>query len=105
MKILGQVAFLLLLGGICCQNNRNAKSSGKSSRRPGNQGGDVSQPAPVDDSTPGPIGAAETGREGTSGGQTSAQQTGSQNNRPSDDMKLQFLRNTQVTCNDGTAAG
>uniref|UniRef100_A0A8C9VJ46 Notum pectinacetylesterase 2 n=1 Tax=Scleropages formosus TaxID=113540 RepID=A0A8C9VJ46_SCLFO len=31
--------------------------------------------------------------------------SGASNQKPSDDMKLHFLKNTQVTCNDGTAAG
>ncbi|XP_056136877.1 carboxylesterase notum2 [Lampris incognitus] len=99
MKILGQVAFLLMLGGICCQNNRNAKSSGRASKRSGNQGGggDVAQSPPEDVSTPRPGGAAETAREENPGGRAAVQQ--------SDDMRLHFLKNAQVTCNDGTAAG
>lgn len=111
MKILGQVAFLFLLGGIWCQNNRNAKSSGKSNKKSGgNQGGDVGQSAPVVNLTPGSTGGtggtgstkgtggtAEAGREGAAGARTAGQQT--------DDMRLHFLKNTQVTCNDGTAAG
>uniref|UniRef100_A0A3B4VDG1 Notum pectinacetylesterase 2 n=1 Tax=Seriola dumerili TaxID=41447 RepID=A0A3B4VDG1_SERDU len=78
MKILGQLAFLLLLGGIWCQNNRNAKASGKSTKKSGgNQGGEVGH--------------------GNTGARAAGQQT--------DDMRLHFLKNTQVTCNDGTAAG
>lgn len=135
MKILGKVAFLLLLGGIWCQNNRNAKATGKSTKKSaGNQGGDVGQPAPVADLTPGSTRgtggtgssrgtgstgnsrgtagtggtggtgstrgtaeAAEAGQEGAAGAQEAGEQT--------DDMRLHFLKNTQVTCNDGTAAG
>ncbi|GAA6220282.1 carboxylesterase notum2-like [Lates japonicus] len=112
MKILGQVAFLLLFGGIWCQNNRNAKASGKSTKKSGgNQGSDVGQSAPVVDLTPGSTentggtgsargtgGSAEAGQEGTVGARAAGQQT-------TDDMRLHFLKNTQVTCNDGTAAG
>lgn len=108
MKLLGQVAFLLLLGGIWCQNNRNAKAGGKSTRRSGgNQGGDTGQSPPEVDHNPGSTGGtgsnrgtggtAESGREGTAGARAAGQQT--------DDMRLHFLKNTQVTCNDGTAAG
>ena len=98
MKILGQVAFLLLLGGICCQNNRNAKSSSKPSRRVANQAADaVIQPSSEDNSNPRPEGAPEAGREGNAGARPAAQQ--------SPDMRLHFLKNTLVTCNDGTAAG
>lgn len=126
MKILGQVAFLLLLGGIWCQNNRNAKASGKSTKKSGgNQGGDVGQSPPAVDLTPGSTGStgssestgstgstggtgstgstrgtggtAEAGREAAAGARAAGQQ--------SDDMRLHFLKNTQVTCNDGTAAG
>ncbi|KAM7418648.1 hypothetical protein PAMA_015989 [Pampus argenteus] len=108
MKVLGQVAFLLLLGGIWCQNNRNPKASSKSTKKSGgNQGGDVGQSPPEVDLTPGSTGGAgsnrgtggtaESGREGTAGARAAGQQT--------DDMRLLFLKNTQVTCNDGTAAG
>uniref|UniRef100_A0A7N8XYV4 Notum pectinacetylesterase 2 n=1 Tax=Mastacembelus armatus TaxID=205130 RepID=A0A7N8XYV4_9TELE len=111
MKILGQVAFILLLGGLCCQNNRNAKASGKSTKKSGgNQGGDAGQSPPVVNLTPGNTGATgntrgtggtggtvEAGREGSAGARAAGQQA--------DDMRLHFLKNTQVTCNDGTAAG
>lgn len=109
MKILGQIAFLLLLGGIWCQNNRNAKAGGKSTKRSGgNQGGDGGQSPPTVELTPGSTGGsgstrgtaggtAEAGREGAAGARAPGQQT--------DDMRLHFLKNTQVTCNDGTAAG
>lgn len=105
MKILGQVAFLLLLGGICCQNNRNAKASGKSTRKSGGtQAVDAGQSPPVADVTPGSTGGtrgaggtAEAAREGAAGARAAGQQA--------DKMRLHFLKNTQVTCNDGTAAG
>lgn len=102
MKILGHVVVFLLLGSICCKNNRHAKSGGKSSRKSGgNQGAEVSQSAPVDaaaGSTGRPSrGWAEAGRDGAAAARKAGQQT--------DEMRLHFLKNSQVTCNDGTAAG
>ncbi|XP_062420524.1 carboxylesterase notum2 [Pungitius pungitius] len=112
MKLLGKVAFLLLLGGIWCQNNRNAKASGKSSKKSGeNQGGDVDQSPSVGGLTSGAVGStrstgssgssgrgtSEAGREAAAGARAAGQQT--------DDMRLHFLKNNQVTCNDGTTAG
>ncbi|XP_030000504.1 carboxylesterase notum2 [Sphaeramia orbicularis] len=117
MKLLSQIVFLLLIGGIFCQNNRNAKASGKSTKKSGgNQGGDVSTEVELTSGgtgntggtgnirgtgntggTGGTGGAAESGRESTAGARAAGQQT--------DEMRLHFLKNTQVTCNDGTAAG
>ncbi|XP_068607526.1 carboxylesterase notum2 [Brachionichthys hirsutus] len=105
MRIAGQLAFLLLLGGIWCQNNRNAKATGKPNRKSsGSQGVDVRQPPLVVSATPGNAGSArgtgclsEMAREGTAGARAAAPQA--------DGMRLQFLRNSHVTCNDGTAAG
>ncbi|XP_041959781.1 carboxylesterase notum2 isoform X1 [Alosa sapidissima] len=94
MKILYHVIFLLLLGGISCQNKNNAKPSGKSSKRAGSQAGDGAH----DDD------AADGGREPGAGGRGSSHQTTS-SSKAADEMKLHFLKNTQVTCNDGTAAG
>ncbi|XP_030267833.1 carboxylesterase notum2 [Sparus aurata] len=141
MKILGQVAFLLLLGGIWCQNNRNAKASKPSKKSGGNQGGDSGQSPPTADLTPGNTrstrgggGSAETGREGASGASGASGAAGASRaagasgasgasraagaagasgaagaaraaGQQTDEMRLHFLRNTQVTCNDGTAAG
>ncbi|CAJ1053839.1 carboxylesterase notum2 [Xyrichtys novacula] len=104
MKLLGQAVFLLLLVGICCQNNRNAKAK-SSKKSAGTQGGDVVQSPTAADLTPastenmrGTGGSAEAaGREGAAGARAAGQQA--------EDMRLQFLKNTQVTCNDGTAAG
>lgn len=102
MRILGHAAFFLLLGSICCKNNRHAKSGGKSSRKSGeNQGADVSQ-SPLVDAAAGSTGrgnggSAEAGRDSAAAARKAGQQT--------DDMRLHFLKNNQVTCNDGTAAG
>lgn len=102
MRILGHVAFFLLLGSICCKNNRHAKSGSKNSRKSGgNQGADVGQSPPVDvaagSTGRGSGGPAEAGRDGAATARKAGQQT--------DDMRLHFLKNNQVTCNDGTAAG
>ncbi|KAK5866460.1 hypothetical protein PBY51_020650 [Eleginops maclovinus] len=121
MNILGKVAFLLLLSGIWCQNNRNAKTSGKTTKKTGaNQGGDVSLSAAVVNLTPGSTGstggAGSTGGTGSTGSTGSTRGTGTEAAREgatgvraagqqTDDMRLHFLKNTQVTCNDGTAAG
>ncbi|TWW58592.1 Carboxylesterase notum2 [Takifugu flavidus] len=102
MRILGHVAFFLLLGSICCKSNRNAKFGGKSPKKSGkNQAADVSQ-SPLLDAAPGRTGRgsgglAVAGRNGAAAARTAGQQT--------DDMRLHFLKNNQVTCNDGTAAG
>lgn len=106
MKVLGQFTFLLLLGGIWCENSRNGKAAGKATKKSaGQQGGDASPSAPVVAlSSRGSGGAAssrgsgaDSGREGAAGARAARQQT--------DEMRLHFLKNTQVTCNDGTAAG
>ncbi|XP_012686639.2 carboxylesterase notum2 [Clupea harengus] len=102
MKILYNVILLLLLGGSSCQNKSNTKPSGKSSKKAGSQGGDAAA-AHEDDSPAGPA-PGDGGRDSSSGGRGTSQQT-TTNTKAGDDMKLHFLKNTQVTCNDGTAAG
>ncbi|KAJ8001829.1 hypothetical protein DPEC_G00173480 [Dallia pectoralis] len=103
MKILGCAAYLLLLGGMCCQSNRSVKPSGKTTKKvQGNQGADAVHPAPGEETQPGPV---ELGKDGTSGARPAVQPSAAQSNKPSDDMKLIFLKNAQVTCNDGSAAG
>ncbi|KAM4751460.1 carboxylesterase notum2 [Anableps anableps] len=102
MKILGHVTFFLLLGGICAQSNRNAKASGKSAKRGGAaQAGDTGQSTPVADSSQGNSRSsgrpADSRQDSTAGTRPAGQQT--------DEMRLQFLRSTQVKCNDGSAAG
>lgn len=125
MKIFGHVTFLLLFGGIFCQNNRNAKA-GKSTKKPGgNQGVDVGQSssevdlAPISTgSTAGTSNNRGTGNKGGTsnnrGAGTVGANGGSGNSRgtsspapgqQTEDMRLHFLKNTHVTCNDGTAAG
>ncbi|XP_047669841.1 carboxylesterase notum2 [Tachysurus fulvidraco] len=91
MKVLCHVTFLFMLGGIFCQNNRNAKPSGRAAKKPSSPSADV---GPDDDSAPSP------GKDTRAGNQQTASA-----NKPADDMKLHLLRNTPATCNDGTAAG
>ncbi|RVE75694.1 hypothetical protein OJAV_G00001530 [Oryzias javanicus] len=105
MKISACVTLLLFLGGIWGQSNRNAKSSGKPVKKVGaNLGGDAAQPPPGAGVTAGSSrssgGPAESEQEGAAAA-AAARAAGQQ----TDDMRLHFLRNTQVTCNDGTAAG
>ncbi|KAF7216416.1 carboxylesterase notum2 [Nothobranchius furzeri] len=107
MKIQGHVTFFLLLGGIWAQNSRNAKAGGKSRKAGGIQAGDAGQSPPAVD-----VAAASTGNTGSgrsSEGPANPGQDGAAGARAAgpqtDDMRLHVLRNAQVTCNDGTAAG
>ncbi|XP_022520388.1 carboxylesterase notum2 [Astyanax mexicanus] len=93
MQILCHVIFLLMLGGISCQNNRNAKPSGKPAKKTSSTQAEVAQHTPDEDSNPGPGTAARGTQQGAS------------TNKPADEMKLHLLRNTPAICNDGTAAG
>lgn len=98
MRILGHVVFFLLLGSVCCKNNRNVKPGGKPPKKSGgNQGAGVSQPPLVAAAGSAGRGLAEAGRDGAAAARKAGQQT--------EDMRLHFLKNSQVTCNDGTAAG
>lgn len=105
MNILCHVMFLLLLGVISCQNNnRNAKSGGKPAKKPNSQAKETTQHGPEDDPNPVLAGAGDSSKETNPGGRGTAQQSASVN-KPVDEMKLHFLKNTLVTCNDGTGAG
>ncbi len=105
MNILCHVMFLLLLGVISCQNNnRNAKSGGKPAKKPNSQAKETTQHGPEDDPNPALAGAGDSSKETNPGGRGTAQQSASVN-KPVDEMKLHFLKNALVTCNDGTAAG
>uniref|UniRef100_A0A8C1RCL3 Pectin acetylesterase n=1 Tax=Cyprinus carpio TaxID=7962 RepID=A0A8C1RCL3_CYPCA len=105
MNILCHDMFLLLLGVISCQNNnRNAKSDGKPAKKPNSQVIEMIQDGPEDVPNPALAGAGDSSKETNSGGRGTAQQSASVN-KPVDKMKLHFLKNTLVTCNDGTAAG
>lgn len=104
MNILCHVMYLLLLGVVSCQNNRNAKPSGKGAKKPNIQAVETSHHGPEDDPNPGPAGAAEPSKDTNAGGRGATQQSAS-TSKLIDEMKLYFLKNTLVTCNDGTAAG
>ncbi|KAJ8246024.1 hypothetical protein GJAV_G00262840 [Gymnothorax javanicus] len=100
MKVLYHVVFLLLLGELSCQNTRNAKPNGKLTKKTAGQSVD---PAPEADPKAATVRAVQSKESGT-GGRTSTPQAPA-SPKPSEDMKLHFLKNTQVTCNDGTTAG
>uniref|UniRef100_A0A3B3ZWK4 Notum, palmitoleoyl-protein carboxylesterase n=1 Tax=Periophthalmus magnuspinnatus TaxID=409849 RepID=A0A3B3ZWK4_9GOBI len=113
MKILGLVAFLLLLGATVCQNNRqnNVKTGGRSTKKTGGaQGADVSQSSTEVDLPPrstGSTAAAASSREQGSGNRGAAPVGAGSTRSPgqqAEEMRLHFLKNTHVTCNDGTAA-
>ncbi|KAI4880266.1 hypothetical protein NFI96_008824 [Prochilodus magdalenae] len=105
MRILCHVIFLVMLGGISCQNNRNAKPSGKPAKKASStQAAEVAQHAPDEDLQPGP-GAAASSSKDTSPAARGGTQQGASTTKPVEDMKLHFLKNTLATCNDGTAAG
>lgn len=91
MKILCHVIFLLMLGGIFGQNNRNAKPGGRTAKKPSSPTAEV---GPDDDSVP------SSGKDTRAGNQQAVSA-----NKVADDMKLHLLKNTPATCNDGTAAG
>lgn len=105
MRLLSHIAFVLLLGGIWCQNNRNAKAS-KSPKKPsGSQRVESQTPSGVHESTGSSRGS---GASGGSRGSAEARQEAAAGGRAvqqGNDMRLHFLKNTRVTCNDGTAAG
>ncbi|KAG9334967.1 hypothetical protein JZ751_006190 [Albula glossodonta] len=91
MNLLCHVAFLLLLGGLSCQNTRNAKPAGKPPRRTGGQSGEV---APEEDPAPGPV-MVDPSKDK----QASPQASASANAKPGNDMKLQLLKNAQGEIN------
>ncbi|XP_061088881.1 carboxylesterase notum2 [Conger conger] len=107
MNLLYHLVFLLLLGGVSCQNNRNAKPSSKVSKKTGSS--QSAELAP-DDEPQAAAGGGDPSKESGTNGKTSPQQAPAPAPapalpKPSEDMKLHFLKNTQVTCNDATAAG
>lgn len=108
MRLLSHIAFVLLLGGICCQNNRNAKAS-KSPKKPsGNQWVESQTPPVVQETTGRSRGSGGSGGSRDSGGSAEAGQEAAAGGRVAqqgNDMRLHFLKNPRVTCNDGTAAG
>ncbi|MBN3303876.1 carboxylesterase notum2 [Amia ocellicauda] len=99
MNILGHVAFLLLLGGVVSQNNR--KPNSKATRKTVSPAGEAAQQPPNDEESALQEHSKEQGLPNAKPLQNPALHL----HKSSDDMKLHFLKNTQVTCNDGTNAG
>lgn len=98
MKILSHVVILLLLGEAVSQNKRNSKSNSKVP----NQGKKTMSPA----GEPGPAASNDdTFPVESSSVEDSKDPMVYQLTNSNDDMKLYYLKNTQVTCNDGTTAG
>ncbi|XP_017559168.1 carboxylesterase notum2 isoform X2 [Pygocentrus nattereri] len=105
MRILCHVIFLVMLGGIFCQNNRSAKPSGKPAKKASStQTAEVAQHAPDEDLYPVPGAAASSSKDTIPAARGGTQQ-GASATKPAEDMKLHFLRNTPAMCNDGTTAG
>ncbi|XP_077460827.1 carboxylesterase notum2 [Stigmatopora argus] len=103
MRILGQAILLLLLGMNWCRNTK-VQSTKKSTHR--DQVDNSMQPSPETALSTGSVsnnrGTADNGggkstRDDAAGARTTKQQT--------DEMRLHFLKNPHVTCNDGTPAG
>ncbi|XP_077426245.1 carboxylesterase notum2 [Vanacampus margaritifer] len=103
MKILGQIAFLLLLGESWSKNTK-VQSSKKSPH--GTQAGNGVQPLPevvisagssLNNRATGGTSGGNSTRDDAAGARVAKQQT--------DEMRLHFLKNPHVTCNDGTPAG
>ncbi|MGH0131966.1 UNVERIFIED_CONTAM: hypothetical protein FKN15_008626 [Acipenser sinensis] len=98
MNILGHVVILLLLGEAVSQNRRNSKSNSKvpnQGKKTLNPAGEPGPAASNDDTFPVESSSVEDSKD------TTVYQLTNSN----DDMKLYYLKNTQVTCNDGTTAG
>uniref|UniRef100_A0A4W4H955 Uncharacterized protein n=1 Tax=Electrophorus electricus TaxID=8005 RepID=A0A4W4H955_ELEEL len=72
---------------MSCQNNRSTKPGSKPAKKPGSPGAEVAQHGADDVPPPGPV------------------LRGAPPHAAASDMKLQYLKNTAATCNDGTAAG
>lgn len=100
MNLLYHVVFLFLLGGASCQNNRNAKPNSKLTKKTGSQSAELAPEVQPQSAAGGVDPGKQSGTNGRGGPQQAAALP-----KPSDLMKLHFLKNTQVTCNDGTAAG
>ncbi|XP_054849645.1 palmitoleoyl-protein carboxylesterase notum2-like [Eublepharis macularius] len=95
----GLLLALLLLGQASSQSKRNPKLNIKTPAR--NQKGShppIVQPAAAEEVTHQIVPPS-----GENAGPLA--RNASVNSKPSNDMKLTFLKNTKVTCNDGTTAG
>ncbi|XP_061686210.1 carboxylesterase notum2 [Syngnathoides biaculeatus] len=93
MRILGQITFLLLLRENLCRNTK-VQTTKKSSQ--GNQAANGIQVLPE-----AVLSAASISNNRATGGTTGSEST----RDDADEMRLHFLKNPHVTCNDGTPAG
>ncbi|XP_069503236.1 palmitoleoyl-protein carboxylesterase notum2-like [Ambystoma mexicanum] len=98
MRLLWSLVFVLSLKGAVSQTGRNLKSNPKTPIKKGPQPAGDTEPASVDLALP-PLDNAVAFHFFNSSLHSDAQQ------RCSEDMKLYYLKNPLVTCNDGTAAG
>ncbi|XP_057700474.1 carboxylesterase notum2 [Corythoichthys intestinalis] len=103
MRIFGQVVFLLLLGMNWCKNTKVQSAKKSTLRNQANIGVQTSPEAAFSTGSvsnnrgTGDNGGGESTREDVAGARATKQQA--------DEMKLHFLKNPHVTCNDGTPAG
>ncbi|CAL8358798.1 unnamed protein product [Boreogadus saida] len=108
MRLLGPLAVVLLLEVSCCQSDRPTRPGGKPAKKTGGaQGAGVPPrpPPPAEEVSPPVAPGRGGGAEGPVEAATEAQPGGPVVGRQAEAMRLQYLRNPQVTCNDGTAAG
>ncbi|CAL8269610.1 unnamed protein product [Gadus morhua 'NCC'] len=103
MRLLGLLAVVLLLEVSCCQSNRPTRPGGKPAKKTGAQGASVPRAPPAEEDSPAAPGGG--GAEGPVEAATEAQPGGPVVGQQAEAMRLQYLRNPQVTCNDGSAAG
>ncbi|XP_061843810.1 carboxylesterase notum2 isoform X2 [Nerophis lumbriciformis] len=89
MRILGQIVFWLFLGEIYCGITK-VKSTKKATHA--KQAGDAVQPSPAAH-----LSAGSISNRAAAGARAAKQ--------PTEEMRLHFLKNAHVTCNDGTIAG
>ncbi|GCB81703.1 hypothetical protein scyTo_0022826, partial [Scyliorhinus torazame] len=110
MNLFSIVLFVSLLGAGMPQNRSNSKGVSRNSspsRRTANPSGEPAQPVTNED----PPRANLTALEDNSGNLVSHVRTLAQTlyqcskSATTDELKLNFLKSTTVTCNDGTPAG
>ncbi|KAG2455282.1 NOTU2 Carboxylesterase, partial [Polypterus senegalus] len=101
MNCIGHLVILLLLGEVASQSKRTKPGSKVPS-----QGRKTINPGTSDDETLAPESiSGDDKKELVESQAKDPQNAAHQIPKSGDDMKLHFLKNTQVTCNDGTVAG
>ncbi|XP_051789906.1 carboxylesterase notum2 [Erpetoichthys calabaricus] len=101
MNCIGHLVILLLLGEVASQSKRTKPGSKVPS-----QGRKTINPGTSDDETLAPDSiSGDDKKELVESQAKDPQNAAHQIPKSGDDMKLHFLKNTQVTCNDGTVAG